>query len=129
MALDSIVRPDAVHFGAAAKQLITNASLLIPTGPFQLPARTLPGASLVMCLTQWMQPQSLTAGIWAIWISSLLAAFLAYQLGKQLNARLGGITAAFMILLSPLHAYYSRQLMSDIPWGALTLASAFLFTI
>lgn len=123
MAFNSIVRPDGVHFSAVAQGLVAGAGLSVPTGTTRLPARTLPGQSLVQAATQWLAPAHPGAGIFAVWLCAVLTAVAAWRFGNRLFGAGAGAVAALLILLSPLHGWYSRQLMSEIPWGLLTLVA------
>lgn len=124
MAFNSIVRPDAVHFGAAAQQLVMHGRLSVPTLNALLPARTLPGPSFLFALTQWICPEHIGYGIWTVWLCAGAMIALAFAWGRRMSGRAGGWWAALLIALSPSLGWYSRQLMSEIPWGLLVLGSA-----
>ncbi len=124
MAFNSIVRPDGVHFSAVAQRLVTDGALTVPTGPETLPARTLPGESFVQAATQWLRPGHPGAGIGAVWLCAIAVILLAGRLASRFHGPRAGWTAMLLLALSPLHGWYSRQLMSEIPWGLLVLAAA-----
>ena len=126
IAFDLMARPDAVHFAATASSLIENGSFLVATGPHRLAPRTLPGGSLVLCSTQWLNPDHWGWGIFGVLACSWLTALLAYAFAARLFSKQAGVAAALLVALSPMHAWYSRQLMSDVPWGLLVLCAAYL---
>lgn len=123
MAFNSIVRPDGVHFSVTAQQLVSHGSLLVPTGSARIPARTLPGPSFLQALTQWSRPDHPGYGIGAVWLCAALSLWLALSLGRKLHGPAAGWWAILLLALSPAHGWYSRQLMSEIPWGLLILGS------
>jgi hypothetical protein len=126
IAFDLMARPDAVHFAATASSLIENGSFLIATGPHTIAPRTLPGGALVLCATQWLNPDHWGWGIFGVLACSWLTVLLAYALAARLFSKRAGVAAALLVALSPMHAWYSRHLMSDVPWGLLVLCAAYL---
>ena len=129
MAFNSIVRPDGVHFSVAAQQLVTQGTLRVPTGSALLPARTLPGPSVLQALTQWIQPEHPGYGIIAVWLCAALSLGLAFWAGRRFYGAAAGGWALLLLALSPAHGWYARQLMSEIPWGLLILASCGLLAV
>ena len=126
MAFNSIVRPDGVHFAASAQELVSEGTLMVPTVGATLPPRTMPGLSFLFVLTQWMDPAHPGYGIWTIWLCSGFLILLAYALGRRLGGSAAGWWAALLVALSPSLGWYSRQLMSEIPWALLLLGTAAL---
>ena len=126
MAFNSIVRPDGVHFSVVAQQLVAHGSLQVPTGSARLPARTLPGPSFLQALTQWIRPDHPGYGIFAVWLCAGLSLGLAFAAGRRFHGAAAGWWAVLLLALSPAHGWYARQLMSEIPWGLLILASCAL---
>ncbi|MDY0148836.1 MAG: SUMF1/EgtB/PvdO family nonheme iron enzyme [Kiritimatiellia bacterium] len=129
IAFNSIVRPDGVHFSVAAQQLVTQGTLRVPTGLALLPARTLPGPSVLQALTQWIQPGHPGYGIIAVWLCAALSLGLAFWAGRRFYGAAAGGWALLLLALSPAHGWYARQLMSEIPWGLLILASCGLLAV
>ncbi|MDR0993163.1 MAG: SUMF1/EgtB/PvdO family nonheme iron enzyme [Verrucomicrobiota bacterium] len=123
MAFNSIVRPDGVHFSVTAQELVREGTLDVPTGDARLPPRTLPGPSFLQALTQWIQPSHPGFGIFPIWICAGLTIWLAFALARRMYSPGAGWWAALLVALSPSLAWYSRQLMSEVPWGLLVLAA------
>lgn len=123
MAFNSIVRPDGVHFSVTAQQLVSHGTLLVPTGSALLPPRTLPGPSFLQALTQWIRPDHPGYGIFAVWICAGLSLWFAFSFGRRFHGTAAGAWAVLLLALSPALGWYSRQLMSEIPWGLLILAS------
>lgn len=117
MALDTIPRPDGVHYAAISANLLTRGSFMIPTGPHLLPPRYMPGVSFVMCLTQFLNPGNLGLGVIAVFLCSCAAVILIFRLTERLFSRAVAVVAALLLSLSPSYGYYSGQLVSEIPWG------------
>ena len=126
MAFNSIVRPDGVHFTASAQELVAHGTLMVPTVGATLPPRTMPGLSFLFALAQWVDPSHPGCGIWTVWACSGLLILLAYALGRRLGGRAAAWWAALLVALSPALGWYSRQLMSEIPWALLLLGTAAL---
>lgn len=123
MAFNSIVRPDGVHFSVVAQQWVAHGTLRVPTGSALLPARTLPGPSFLQALTQWIHPDHPGYGIFAVWLCAALSLWFAFSMGRRFHGAAAGGWAILLLALSPAHGWYSRQLMSEIPWGLLILGS------
>ena len=124
MAFNSIVRPDGVHFATGAEQLVLRGALVAPTRGTDLPLRTLPGPSALFAASQWMAPGNLGAGVYMTWLCSGLMIWAGWWLGRRLGGKAAGWWAGGLIALSPALGWYSRQVMSEVPWGLLVLVSA-----
>ena len=129
MAFNSIVRPDGVHFSVVAQRLATEGKWTVLTGNAELPARTLPGESLVQAAGQWLNVGHLGNGIGIVWLTSAFVILLAGYLARRFAGLSAAWVAVLLLALSPLHAWYSRQLMSEIPWGGIVLFSCGLLAI
>jgi hypothetical protein len=58
------------------------------------------------------------AGVVVVLGCALLAIAAAYALGKAAGGGMGGVAAAAIVALSPLHVRWSRAVMSDVPASA-----------
>ena len=126
MALDTIVRPDGAHYSATASTLLTHGLPLVPIGSLRVPSSYMPGTSLILCLTQWVHPAHLGWGIWAIGLCGGLAIWLVYRLGKQIFSVPVGVVGALLLAVSPAYGYYSKELMSEVPWSLTVLVTFYL---
>jgi 4-amino-4-deoxy-L-arabinose transferase-like glycosyltransferase len=122
LAFDLFPCPDGSFYAALACRL-THGSLEIPVGPHPLPSRFAPGTSLIMTAAQWLRPDELHVGVWAIYACGLLTILLAYYAGRVLFSRPVGVIAALLVAVSPAHGYYGRLAMSEVPLGLFVLAA------
>lgn len=125
MALDLMPKPDGSYYAALADSLI-HGSWLVPVGGNHLVSRFSPGTSFVLLLTQWMQPERLAFGVTAIFLCGLATIGLTYYAGRTFFSKPVGIVAALLVATSPIHGNYSREIMSEVPWGLLILAAVVL---
>lgn len=129
IALDLAPKPDAIHYAALAGRIITDGVWKIPYGPHELPSRFPLGPSLVMSLSQWIEPDHLGSGIWAIWVSGLLAILIVVVVGQKLLSLRAGLFAAILLSCSPVYAYFSRSLMGEVAWSLFVLSGIALIAV
>lgn len=126
MALNSIHKPDGVHYQLLATSMVTENSLLIKAGAIKVPSRMPIAPSLVMATTTWINPGHFGMGIFSIWLAAIATLWLLYRAARKIWSADAGWLAAILLALSPLHGHFSRSLMGEIPWALATLAAFYL---
>jgi len=123
MALNSIHKPDGVHYQLLAMSMVSKYSWLIESGFFSVPSRMQPAPSLAMALTTWLDADYFGTGIFSIWLASLASIVLVYRIGSRVWGRDTGLLAALLLSLSAIHVHFSRSLMGEIPWVLANIAA------
>ncbi len=127
MALDTAPAPDGTHYTLLSMRLVGSGEWTIPFGGDAVPSRMPPGASIVMAFTQALRPTAPGWGVFAVWLCSLASLALIWRLGAILHSSKAGAVAALLLALSPMHGFYSRQLMAENIWIAFVLGALALW--
>lgn len=123
LALDLAPKPDALHYAALSSHLLQGEGWTVPVGPNNLPSRFSPGTSIWILLSQWIRPDHPGYGVGAIWLAALLTIGWLGFAGKRLISPRVGIAAALLLAASPAYGFYSRLVMSEVPWSLFVLVA------
>ncbi|RIL10927.1 MAG: hypothetical protein DCC75_03340 [Proteobacteria bacterium] len=126
-AAELAVSPDSLEYSVAARRVIENGRYDLPLQGGSLPPRYPPWFS-VLGLTPcyFLLGSDLGSGIFCVLIASLACVTFAFLIGGRLSGLHGACMASLLTLALPGYAYFSRQILADLPLCALTLAVAWL---
>ncbi len=113
-------RPDALEYEEAARNLVAGEgySLVLDGGRF--PPRYPPGFSLLLVPAMWLTGGRFGAGVWVVLACALAGIVAVWALGLMTGGPASAAAAALLLALAPLHARWSRAVMSDVPAATVT---------
>jgi hypothetical protein len=115
--------PDALEYEEAGRRLAAGEGYVIVVEGNVFPPRYPPGFSLLLVPFLRADDQS-GAGIRGVFAASLIAVLGTAAIGWAVGGWSGAIAATLVLALSPLHARWSRAVMSDVPASAAVAALA-----
>jgi 4-amino-4-deoxy-L-arabinose transferase-like glycosyltransferase len=121
------ITPDAVEYVVGAERLIHLGRYTIEVAGEEYPPRYPPFFSLLLAPFLQLGQGNYGWAILPVFLFGLLGAYLAFTLASRLGGLSAGCLAVAVLLLQPMVRFWGRQVMTDVPFVALTLLSAALF--
>jgi hypothetical protein len=108
-------RPDALEYEEGARNLASGRGYVLMLGADAVPPRYPPGFSALLAPVVGAFPGRPGVGVWVVLATALIAIAGTWRLGLAAGGPAVAAAAALLIALSPLHARWSRAVMSDVP--------------
>lgn len=123
--------PDGVEYAIGAERLVSLGHYTIEVAGTEYPPRYPPFFSTVILAPFYLLLGTSNLGvvIYPVLLAGLLCAWLAFRLGCRSAGVWGGLFAAAAIAVQPMFLLWGRQVMTDVPFAALTILLAYAFTV
>ncbi len=121
------ITPDAVEYVVGAERIVHLGRYTIEVAGIEYPPRYPPFFSLMLAPFIWLGKGAYGVAILPVFALGLFAVFLSFSLGVRAGNLTAGCMAGAGLLLQPMIRFWGKQVMTDIPFVALTLLAAFIF--
>jgi len=110
--------PDALEYEATAQSLLEGRGYLLWIGDAAFPPRYPPGLPLLIASATPVVGTEPGSGVRVVLACALVAIAGTYALAHAAAGPAAGVVAALVVATSPLHAFWSTAVMSDVPASA-----------
>ncbi len=122
------VQPDTVEYTIAPLELLETGHYAIPIEDRMLPPRYPPWFSVIVLLPSYVlfghDPGNAILPVTAL---AVCGVGFAYGIGRRIGGEPSGLLAGLAVLLLPSYSMWATQPMSDVPCGALVLATCLVY--
>lgn len=121
------ITPDSVEYVVAAERWMNEGAYTLNVSGIEFPPRYPPFFSILLMPFLWLGGGELGFAIIPVFLAGIALTAAAYRLGYRLAGATGACFSVLAILAQPMVRFWGKQVMTDIPFLALTLWLAVLF--
>lgn len=119
---------DSVEYALGAVHWVESGRYFISVNGVNYPPRYSPWFSIIfLAPSYWLCGLEIGNAIWPITIWAVLGLCAAYLIGLHSRNLWGAVLASVAVLVLPEYRYFGRQVMTDVPFVALSLMAMLLW--